>query len=121
MPCFHTSSYSPYLQQQNSALNPVVSSVIVYRFDDNVFSSVAGDSGLPKHGRRYYYDYFVTDKSLIQRHVEEEGVVGAATDWFQGCKGKFKPKRLQLLRLARASRSSNLFQILTKHGVNGVR
>ena len=63
---------------------------------------------------------FMTDKSLIQRHVEEEGVVGAATDWFKGCKCKFKSERLQLLRLARASRSSNLFQILTKNGVDGV-
>ena len=64
--------------------------------------------------------YLIIDKSLIQRHVEEEGVVAAATDWFKGCKCKFKPGRLHLLRLARASRSSYLFQILTKNGVNGV-
>ena len=64
--------------------------------------------------------YLMTDKSLIQRHGEEEGVVSAATDWSKGCKCKFKPGRLQLLRLALASRSSNLFQILTKNGVNGV-
>ena len=37
---------------------------------------------------------------IIQRHVEEAGVVGAAIDWVQGCKCKFKSGRLQQKRLS---------------------
>ena len=65
MPCFHTCiqllvllTYLT-LPQQNNTPNPVGSSVIVYRFDDNVVSLIEVDSGLPKHGRRYYYYYYL--------------------------------------------------------------
>lgn len=75
-------------QQNDKTPNPVVSSVIVYRFDNNVVSLVAVAC------------QNMVVAIIIQRHVEEAGVVGAAIDWVQGCKCKFKSGRLQQKRLS---------------------